>query len=133
MAKIQKCQSKLWKMDYVFIVDSDYWNNSSLEKYCTEYSFVINKHRFVTTQLHASDISEAASVILMTDKSSSEIEIRIPKKESLNKALNLFSTFLRPGFINEKIDFSTSECHYDIRFCIKNKDFITQYKDFAAS
>ncbi|EAX96041.1 hypothetical protein TVAG_309600 [Trichomonas vaginalis G3] len=113
--------------DFQFIIDSHYCKNSSLLKIGIDFSFIINGNRFVTTQNHASVISGIVRDILITDESATEINISIPDNGSLEKSLNIFSIFLRNGYIKENIDLLTSETLYHIGVSIENEDFINQY------
>ncbi|EAY10393.1 hypothetical protein TVAG_109770 [Trichomonas vaginalis G3] len=127
--------------DIKFVVNSQYCRNSSLVKYGSDFCFVINGHRFYTTQSHAAVISETVRNILITDNSAHEINIDIninnnnpnTSKESFEKALNIFANFVKEGCVSENIDINTSEIVYDLGVFLKNEDFISQYKFVISS
>ena len=123
--------------DYKFVVNSQYCRNSSLVKYGSDFCFVINGHRFYTTQSHAVVVSETVRNMLITDNSTQEININIDtdinNKETFNKALNIFCKFVQEGYVSENIDIETSEIIYDLGVLLKNEDFISQYKFIISS
>lgn len=114
--------------NYKFVINSQYCHNSSLAKDGIGFSFIINGNEFTTTQFHASVISNTVRDIIMTDQSVSYINITIPTNDGLRKALNIFSSLLKQGFVEEDIDINVSECLYELGIILNNADFIEQYK-----
>ncbi|EAX89783.1 hypothetical protein TVAG_366870 [Trichomonas vaginalis G3] len=127
--------------DFKFVVNSQYCRNSSLVKYGSDFCFIINGHRFYTTQSHAAVLSETVRNILITDNSAQEINIDIninnnnqnTNIESFKKAINIFSKFVQEGYFSGNIDIETSEIIYDLGVLLKNEDFISQYKFIISS